>query len=273
MIRLEDASFRYPIWQRRVNPSTVTSDIGGRIFKEKGRFYVEAMRNMNLTVPSGSRVGLIGMNGSGKSTLLKVCAGILPVTEGKVTIEGDISTLFATTIFSNPHLTGIENIRLLGAICGIHGSELDFVVEEVREFSELGAFIEMPVAAYSAGMRSRLGFGFATSLRRDILLVDEVIGAGDLAFYQKARAKVIDMLNDASTIIIASHSMNVIKTFCEEALWIRNGQVEGFGAVGDVTSDYVKYVKRWGAEKRAQMAGKISSGQVSTSVAGKTSGL
>ncbi|WP_017931925.1 ABC transporter ATP-binding protein [Robiginitomaculum antarcticum] len=257
MIKIENASFRYPVFQKNIRPDVGMSEIGGTIIKEKNRYYVEALKDLNITLKNGSRVGLIGLNGSGKTTLLKVCAGILPLTSGKITVQGDISTLFASTIFSNPHLTGVDNIKLLGAICGLRRRDVKIIIEDVTEFSELGAFMDMPVRTYSAGMRSRLGFGFATSLKRDVLLIDEVIGAGDLSFYQKARDKVTDMLDTASTIIIASHSVSVIKTFCTTVLWMRNGHIEAYGDVDKITADYVKYVKKRGAEKRSAIKGQI----------------
>ena len=181
---------------------------------------------------------------------MKICAGILPLTSGSLKVGGDVSTLFSSTIFSNPYLTGVENIHLLGAICGLRKTQIKQIVEDVREFSELGAFMEMPVRTYSAGMKSRLGFGFATSLRREILLVDEVIGAGDLSFYDKARAKVGAMLEGASTIVIASHSIAVIKTFCSSVIWVKNGRIQEFGDVGSVTANYVEYVKEIGQKRR-----------------------
>ncbi len=256
MIEFKAASFRYPVWERGISADTGLSEIGGTIVKEKNRLYVEALKDLDLTIKDGSRVGLIGLNGSGKSTFLKICAGILPLTSGHVNVEGEISTLFASTVFSNPHLTGVDNIKLLGAICGLRRPEVAEVIEVVREFSELGSFMDMPVKTYSAGMRSRLGFGFATSLRRDVLLIDEVIGAGDLSFYQKARERVSEMLNEASTIIIASHSMAVIRTFCTEVLWIKNGRIEAFGDVEPIIEDYVEYVKAQGAKRRKYTQGK-----------------
>lgn len=250
MIEFKNASFRYPVYRHKMASTENVSEVGGTIINENGRIYVEALKNINLKIEEGSRVGLIGLNGSGKSTFLKICAGILPLTSGTLNIQGDISTLFSATIFSNPHSTGVENIHLLGAICGLRRKEIAQVVEDVREFSELGAFMEMPVRTYSAGMRSRLGFGFATSLRRDILLVDEVIGAGDIAFYEKARVKVSAMLESASTIVMASHSMAVIKTFCTKVIWVKNGNVEAYGDVDTVTYDYVEYVKEIGQKRR-----------------------
>jgi len=256
MIKFEDASFRYPVWQHGVSADTGMSEIGGTIIKERNRFYVEALKDINITIENGSRIGLIGLNGSGKSTFLKICAGILPLTSGQVEVEGDISTLFASTIFSNPHLTGVDNIKLLGAICGLRRPEVAEIIDSVRDFSELGSFMDMPVKTYSAGMRSRLGFGFATSLRRDVLLIDEVIGAGDLSFYQKAREKVSEMLDEASTIIIASHSMAVIRTFCSQVLWIKNGRIQAFGDVEPIILDYIEYVKQQGVERRKYTLGK-----------------
>ena len=250
MIEFKDGSFRYPVFHHKMKNTTHLSDIGGRIIKERGRIYVEALQDVNLKIEAGARVGLIGLNGSGKSTFLKICAGILPLTSGTLEVDGDVSTLFSSTIFSNPHLTGVENIHLLGAICGLRTEEIKQIVDNVRDFSDLGAFMEMPVRTYSAGMRSRLGFGFATSLQRDILLVDEVIGAGDLSFYDKSRVKVDAMLDGASTIVMASHSMAVIKTFCTSVIWVKNGRIQEFGDVTKVIENYLEYVRKVGEKRR-----------------------
>jgi ABC-2 type transport system ATP-binding protein len=171
---------------------------------------------------------------------MRVLAGIYPATSGSYRVNGRITTLFSNQIGVSYNATGIENIRLVGMVMGLPLHRIDALVEDVTAFSELGEYLNMPMRIYSSGMRARLGFGIATGVDPDILLIDEVFGTGDQYFKAKAKARMQQFLARAGTTLMASHSIDLLCEFCSTALWLDRGSVRMLGPMEDVRKAYVQ---------------------------------
>jgi len=183
-------------------------------------------------------VGVIGRNGSGKSTLLRVVAGIYPPDEGKVSVDGEVSTLFGLGTGFNNELSGRDNIYLNGVMTGLTKNKIDEIIDDMIEFAELGDFIEMPVRTYSTGMRSRLGFAIAMHIDKDIVLIDEIMGAGDAAFRQKADVEMNRIMGE-KTVLLVSHSMTTIEQFSNKVVWLNKGTMAAIGEPKEVIEQYL----------------------------------
>lgn len=201
-----------------------------------GEFW--ALRHVSFSVERGEIVGIIGRNGSGKSTLLRVIAGIYPPDEGKISIDGEVSTLFSLGTGFNPELSGRDNIYLNGVMMGLTKNKIDGIIDAIIEFAELGDFIEMPVRTYSSGMRVRLGFAVAMHSDKDIVLIDEIMGAGDAAFRQKADAEM-DRIMGERTVLLVSHNMKTIEKFASKVIWLDKGIIAAIGEPGEVIEQYL----------------------------------
>jgi len=197
-----------------------------------------ALRHVNFTVERGETVGIIGRNGSGKSTLLRVIAGIYPPDEGKVSVDGEVSTLFSLGTGFNAELSGRDNIYLDGIMIGLTKKSIDAIIDDIIDFTELGDFIDMPVRTYSSGMRSRLGFAIAINSDKDIVLIDEIMSAGDAAFRQKADAEM-DRIIGEKTVIIVSHSMPTIEKFSSKVIWLNRNVMAAMGEPKEVIGQYL----------------------------------
>ena len=223
MIKLEDITLKLPLGKRS---ATVNQGaVGGRIITEKNRQYVLALNGIDLTVNPGERVGLIGHNGSGKTTLLRVLAGIYQPTAGKIEITGKISTLLSNSLGLYPHATGRKNIKLGLRLLGVPPSELPAAMARVEAFADLGDFIDVQMDRYSAGMMTRLSFGIATEIRPEILLIDEVIGAGDAAFVDRAMDRMTTMMGGANIVFLSSHSLQILSKITTRTIWLKKGEL------------------------------------------------
>jgi ABC-type polysaccharide/polyol phosphate transport system ATPase subunit len=209
---------------------------------------VTALQDVNLHVHEGDRLGIIGHNGAGKSTLLKVLAGIYPPTSGRRTVEGRISSLFDIALGFEMEATGWENINYRGYLQGETPRSIRAKMGPIAEFSELGRFLDMPVRCYSAGMLVRLAFSIATAIEPEILLVDEVLAAGDMAFQAKARQRMQAMMSRARLIVMVSHEMASIAKLCDRVVWMDHGRVREEGPADEVIAAYTKSVQ--GAPKQ-----------------------
>jgi ABC-type polysaccharide/polyol phosphate transport system ATPase subunit len=186
---------------------------------------VPALTNINLRIGKGERVGIIGHNGAGKSTLLRLIAGIYPPTSGERRVVGQISSLFDIALGFEPTATGWENIRVRGYLQGETPRSIASKMPEIAEFCELGKFLDMPVRFYSSGMLVRLAFSIATAINPEVLLIDEVFGAGDIAFQQKAQARMEELLNRAQLLVFVGHGVDAIAKLCSRVIWMNHGQV------------------------------------------------
>lgn len=197
-----------------------------------------ALKDVSFEVKRGDAVGLIGLNGSGKSTMLKVIARVLKPTKGKVEVNGTVAPLIELGAGFDFDLTGKENIYLNGALLGRSRKQMNEVVDDIIEFSELAEFMDVPMKNYSSGMLSRLAFAIATSGSADILIVDEVLAVGDFLFQQKCIDRIKGMMANGTTVLFVSHSIEQVEEICNKAVWIKSGEIFMRGDAKEVCSVY-----------------------------------
>jgi ABC-2 type transport system ATP-binding protein/lipopolysaccharide transport system ATP-binding protein len=241
-IELVDVSVDFPIYtaQTRSIRTDLFHRIGGRIQRKPTdrRTSIQALRNVNLSLRAGDRLGLIGPNGSGKSTLLRVMSGVYEPPRGHVHVEGKVSSLVDFTLGFDPELSGHDNIILRSVVLGLTISEARERVPEIAEFSELGEFLALPIRTYSAGMVTRLAFAISTAIHPDILLLDEIVAAGDIAFSRKARERTQRMARSASILVLAIHDVRMLRRFCDRLAVLRGGEIDDIGPIDEVLKRY-----------------------------------
>jgi ABC-type polysaccharide/polyol phosphate transport system ATPase subunit len=199
---------------------------------------VKALQDVSLRVKKGERLGIIGHNGAGKSTLLKVLAGIYQPSVGRRLVEGRISSLFDIALGFEGEANGWDNIKFRSYLQGETPSTIRRKIGQIAEFSELGNFLNMPVRYYSAGMMVRLAFSIATAIEPEVLLVDEVLSAGDLNFQHKARGRMREMMSQAHLFVMVSHDLNALRTLCEQLVWMDHGRVRQIGPSEEIIAAY-----------------------------------
>ncbi len=203
-----------------------------------------ALRNVSLSIQRGERVGLIGRNGAGKSTLLKLIAGLIRETSGSVRISGRVTALMELGTGFHPDLTGLQNLRASLAYLGVTGRSAKKKIDEVLEFAELGDFIDHPFRVYSAGMQARLTFTVATSVEPEILIVDEILGAGDAYFAMKAATRMRDLTRAGATLLLVSHDLASVQMMCDRCIWVDRGRIAGVGDTLTISKSYMGAVRR-----------------------------
>lgn len=206
--------------------------------------------NISLDIKKGETVGLIGTNGSGKSTLLKLMTKIIYPTSGTVETNGKLTSLLELGAGFHPDFTGRENIYFNAAIFGLTEEEIDKRVDDIIAFSELGEAIDEPIRTYSSGMYMRLAFSVAINVDADILLIDEILAVGDQNFQNKCYAKLRELRDSDRTIVIVSHSLDVVKHLCNRVIWIYNTHVQMDGEPGPVIDAYLKQISLDARERR-----------------------
>lgn len=216
--------------------------------KKKYHKEFHALDNVSFELKRGEALGVVGRNGNGKSTLLKIIAGVLTQTKGHCIVKGKISAILELTSSLKPELTGLENIELNLKISGFSDNDLEEKIKEIEEFAEIGEFINQPVKIYSSGMKSRLGFGIATSSEPDILILDEVLAVGDFNFQQKCLAK-INTMRDKMSMIFVSHSMNSVRLFCDNVLVLEKGKKMFHGNANDGIKYYLEQEEKHNTKK------------------------
>ena len=199
-----------------------------------------ALNNLSFNVANGEKVGIIGLNGSGKTTLLRTVSGIFQPSSGKIKIHGVVSPLLDFHTGFEPNLTGFENVKIRLMFLGLSKKEAEEKIPSIVEFSELGDFIYQPVRTYSTGMSLRLAFAASTSINPEILVADEVIGTGDAQFALKAKKRLESFLSLDCTMVLSSHSMDLVRNFCNRIIWLRNGEIIADGSTDDVIKEYEK---------------------------------
>lgn len=199
---------------------------------------VEALKDINLHLREGDRVGLVGHNGAGKSTLLRLLSGIYEPTRGSAKIRGRVAPVFDLGVGMDPEISGFENIIIRGLFLGQTRKQMKQKMDEIAEFSELGDYLAMPLRTYSTGMRIRLALGVVTSIEPEILLLDEGLGAVDAAFMAKARKRLEDLVKRSGILVFASHSNDFLAQLCDSALWVDHGQIRQAGAVDEIVEAY-----------------------------------
>jgi ABC-type polysaccharide/polyol phosphate transport system ATPase subunit len=221
-----------------------TISIRNSLFKKREKDVTfEAIKNVSFSVESGGILGMIGKNGSGKSTLLRAIAGVFAPNSGTIDLHGHSVSLMALGVGFKENLTGRENIVLSGMLLGFPEKEIIKKTPEIIEFAEIGEFIDRPVRTYSSGMHAKLAFAITAMLETDIMLVDEVLSVGDERFRKKSLAKMKDIISDKNrTVIIVSHDMNMLNNFCNNLLWLHNGEIMEYGEPGNVMEHYKKFM-------------------------------
>lgn len=201
-----------------------------------------ALKNVSFDVKKGEVIGFVGSNGAGKSTLLKVIAGVMKPTEGNVEISGNICPMIELGAGFDMDLTARENIYLNGAVLGYSREFIDQKFDEIVEFSELKSFLDVPVKNFSSGMIARLAFSIATIVEPEILIVDEILSVGDIAFQAKSKQKMISMISGGTTVLFVSHSLEQIKDLCDKVVWIEHGVVQQIGGK-EICDNYRKFME------------------------------
>ena len=204
----------------------------------------QALQGVSFVVPRGCTFGIVGRNGSGKSTALKVVAGITKPTTGTVAVEGRISALIELGAGFHPEISGRENVFINGIMLGLSKREITRRFDEIVEFAELEDFIDAPVKTYSSGMYMRLGFAVAIHVDPDVLLIDEVLAVGDEAFTHKCLDKFAEFRRRDKTVLLVTHSLNLVERFCDEALWLNEGRARAMGDPRRVVSAYITDVEK-----------------------------
>jgi ABC-2 type transport system ATP-binding protein len=203
-----------------------------------------ALKDVNLELRRGERLGILGLNGAGKSTLLKVIAGVLKATEGNVSVKGKIVPLLELGAGFDKQYTGKENIFLYGAMLGYSKEFINEKYKEIVEFSELGEFIDVPIKNYSSGMKARLGFSIATIVEPEILILDEVLSVGDAKFKKKSEKRIKAMFDKGVTVLFVSHSLDQVKRLCNKAIILEHGHIIADGSVEEVSKIYEEKLEK-----------------------------
>lgn len=213
------------------------------LFWKRNRFEERwILQDIDLEILKGESVGIVGKNGSGKSTLLKLLTRIIYPNKGEIKLFGRVAALLELGAGFHPDMSGRENIYINASIFGLSRKEIDNKLDDIISFAELEDFIDNPVRTYSSGMYVRLAFAIAININADILLIDEVLAVGDIAFQEKCFNKLREIKQKGVTIIIVSHSTEQIEEFCDKSIWIKNGKIEMIGSCKEVHEKYKYYM-------------------------------
>jgi len=254
-VELRDVCVQFPIISpgaKRLFSKTMFQSIGGVFSSDGSTPIVHALKHVSLTVENGERVALLGHNGSGKSTLLRVISGIYPPSSGMVDVQGRVIPLLGVGLGMEEDATGYENIRMGGMFAGLRAREIPQYVDSIAEFTELGSFLDMPIRTYSMGMHARLTFAVVTARAPEILALDEGIGAGDAAFQRKMRERLDTFVSGTGIFFMASHSEELLTTYCDRGVLMHKGEVVFDGPVADA---FGRYHEIEGGEEAARPSG------------------
>ncbi|AWV97343.1 ABC transporter ATP-binding protein [Arcticibacterium luteifluviistationis] len=247
-IEIKNASKSYLIKHKLSKSNTLREDIvnfSKSVFSKKNPSEKElfwALKNINLTVERGDRLGVIGSNGAGKSTLLKILSRVTAPTTGEIRIQGRMASLLEVGTGFHPELTGRENIYLNGSILGMKNHEIYAQFDAIVEFAGIEQFLDTPVKRYSSGMYVRLGFAIAAHLEPEILIVDEVLAVGDADFQKKSIGKMRDVSKSGRTILFVSHNLTAVQNLCNKGAFLRKGELIDSGEINSVINNYVQNV-------------------------------
>ncbi|WP_029086578.1 ABC transporter ATP-binding protein [Brevundimonas aveniformis] len=238
-VEINRVSLEYPVFEmagRSLKVSMINRMRGG----PAGEARVTALRDVSLSLKDGDRLGLIGTNGAGKSTLLRVIAGVASPTRGTVNVQGRVISLIEKGLGINEELSGDANIELPLRLLGASDAEVAHAKRWVPDFTGLGDFMKLPVRTYSDGMKARLSFAICTAIEGDVLILDEWLSAGDLGFVEKAERQLADVLGRTRILVLASHSLDLLRHACNKIAWIENGRLMQIGPVDKVLNAYIE---------------------------------
>jgi ABC-type polysaccharide/polyol phosphate transport system ATPase subunit len=239
-IVLKDVSIDFPIFtsHTRSIKTAVFSRLGGSVASHNNTVIVQALKNVSLELADGDRLGLVGHNGAGKTTFLRVVSGVYPPLAGSAIINGRVSSFTDMALGMDPEATGWQNIIFRCVFLGLTFREAKHLSASIGEFSELGQYLDLPVRTYSTGMFVRLAFAICTAVQPDIVVMDEMIGAGDQSFMEKAQKRIEVLLEKARILVLASHNEPIIRKFCNKVLWLEKGRSQILGPVDEVMTAY-----------------------------------
>ncbi|VVP12592.1 ABC transporter ATP-binding protein [Pseudomonas fluorescens] len=241
-IEFQNVCVDFPIYNangRSLKKRLIQVATGGQLGSDQqGRVIVRALEDLTFTFNKGDRVGLLGHNGAGKSTLLRLLSSVYEPSSGIARINGEIGSLIDISLGTDPEATGRENIFLRGGLLGMTKAEIAERLDEIIEFSELGDFVDMPMRTYSSGMHLRLAFAVSTTVRPEILLMDEWLSVGDEGFKQKAEIRMNELVKSTNILVIASHSRELVMHTCNRVLWLEHGKIKMDGDPEKVTAAY-----------------------------------
>jgi lipopolysaccharide transport system ATP-binding protein len=241
-LSLKNASVVLPIFNssaRSLTNKIVSAATGGVLTAQKGgHLSIEALKNINLEIVAGDRIGIVGHNGSGKSTLLRLLSGVYEPSSGTIKRSGSVSSLVDISLGINGENTGRENIYLRGKLMGLSKKEIARKIDEIIEFSELGEYINLPVRIYSSGMLLRLAFAVSTSITADILIMDEWLSVGDGAFAERSSQRLRNLVDESEILVIASHTRELLEETCNKIVWLEHGLVRKVGPTQEILSEY-----------------------------------
>jgi ABC-type polysaccharide/polyol phosphate transport system ATPase subunit len=239
---LRDVTVEFPVYRgssRSLKKSLLATSSYGNLARDAlDRITVRALNNVTIAIHSGDRLGLVGRNGAGKTTLLKLLAGVIEPTNGTVASAGTVSSLLDMTVGLDAESTGRENIILRGMLMGIRPRDMRPLADEIAEFTELGRYLDMPVRTYSAGMTVRLAFAISTCVPREILIMDEWLGAGDAQFLDKAEQRIKKFVQGSSIMVLASHSREIMREWCTRGILLDQGRIVATGPIENVLAAY-----------------------------------
>jgi len=246
-VELRGVVKRYPLFSRRRD--RVLAFLG----RTSGLSFLTALSSVELIAHPGEAVGIIGENGSGKTTLLRVVAGITTPDAGQVRVAEPVAAILELGLGFHPEFTGRQNALLYGELIGLPGTVMRERLGDVLAFAELGGFADMPLRTYSSGMRARLAFAVATNVAPTVLVVDEALAVGDGAFQKKCVDRMVSFKEEGKTVLFCSHSMYLVASFCERAVWLAGGRVRAVGPTREVVKAYEEHLRH--REERVAAAG------------------
>jgi len=228
----------------RMRRTFSTAALGGTIAAElSGKAVIKAIDGLSFSLREGDRLGIVGHNGAGKTTLLRTLAGIYEPARGRLSVSGAVTPMFSLSDGMDQDATGYENIVLRGVVLGFRRNLIAKHIDDIAEFSELGDYLDMPVRTYSTGMFVRLGFAIATALEPEILIMDEMIGAGDAKFLNRAQARLKRMIERTQILVVATHGTDILRTWCNKAMLLDHGKLLYFGSVDEALARYEKLMQ------------------------------
>jgi len=243
-ISADNLVIEFPIYgasSRSLKNTVIRAATGGTLAADaRNHVIARALDHVSFEWREGDRIGLVGHNGSGKTTLLRVIAGIYEPVGGSITVQGKVASMLSISLGMDSEATGYENIHLRGLIMGLRPRQIRSLIDDVCDFADLGAYIDMPMRTYSSGMMMRLAFAISTSVAADIILMDEWLSAGDEAFAAKCHDRLSQLVGQARILVLASHDQNIIRLNCNKLVRLEHGHIietaelSGRGAEVDV---------------------------------------
>jgi lipopolysaccharide transport system ATP-binding protein len=241
-IRFDQVGKMYKVFGSKLD--TALDALSLPTFRRDGRYReFWALRDIDLELARGARLGIIGRNGAGKTTLLKLVTGNLAPTEGSLTVNGDVQALLEIGGGLHPEFTGRENIRASLSYVGLSRPEVEESEREIAEFTELGRFLDQPFKTYSQGMQARLSFAIATTTQPEILIVDEILGAGDAYFFTRSTARMSQLIESGAGVLLVSHALDQVARFCDRTIWLDRGRIAMDGPTDEVVKAYERFIR------------------------------